>query len=161
LAPQLGPEGREARITGIGAFAPRVERIGAVREFLDQAGFGKAERQRVQGDASTRLYERLSFGERRVILMNAPRRPHGPPVRDGRPYSAIAHLAEDVTPFVAMAHGLRAQGLSAPAIVHADLERGLLLLEDLGDERVVEGDPAAPIKVRYEAAVDVLVSLHG
>ena len=28
--------------------------------------------------------------------MNSPRRPDGPPVRDGKPYSAIAHLAEDV-----------------------------------------------------------------
>ena len=37
--------------------------------------------------------------------MNAPRRPDGPPVRDGKPYSAIAHLAEDVKPFVAMAQG--------------------------------------------------------
>ena len=77
--------------------------------------------------------------------MNAPRRPDGPPVRDGKPYSAIAHLAENVVPFVAMAKGLREQGLSAPEIYHADLEQGLLLLEDLGDERVVAGDPPAPI----------------
>ena len=46
--------------------------------------------------------------------MNSPRRPDGPPVRDGKPYSAIAHLAEDVTPFVAMAKALaRARLLGA------------------------------------------------
>jgi N-acetylmuramate 1-kinase len=61
---------------------------------------------------------------------------------------------------VAMANGLRRLGLSAPAIHHADLEQGFLLLEDLGDERVVSGDPAAPMVERYETAVDVLLTLH-
>ena len=67
-----------------------------------------------------------------AILMNAPRRPDGPPVRDGKPYSAIAHLAEDVRPFVAMADALRALGFSAPEIYAADLDQGFLLLEDFG-----------------------------
>ena len=35
--------------------------------------------------------------------MDAPRQPDGPPIRDGKPYSRIAHLAEDmVRPFVAI-----------------------------------------------------------
>jgi aminoglycoside/choline kinase family phosphotransferase len=93
--------------------------------------------------------------------MNSPRRPDGPPVRDGKAYSAIAHLAEDVGAFIAMARGLRAAGLSAPAIYFADNEQGLLILEDLGDEKVVEGEPPLPIAERYEAAVDLLVALHG
>ena len=57
------------------------------------------------------------------ILMNSPRRADGPPVRDGKPYSAIAHLAEDVGAFIAMSKGLRAAGLSAPAIHFADNAR--------------------------------------
>jgi aminoglycoside/choline kinase family phosphotransferase len=36
-----------------------------------------------------------------------------------------------------------------------------LIIEDLGDERLVAGDPPAPIEERYAAAVDVLVALHG
>ena len=92
--------------------------------------------------------------------MNAPRRPDGPPVRDGKPYSAIAHLAEDVVPYVALAAGLRDRNLSAPTILHADLDRGLIIMEDLGDERIVGGDPPAPIEARYEAAIDLLVALH-
>ena len=74
----------------------------------------------------------LSATGGRAILMNAPRRPDGPPVRDGKPYSAIAHLAEDVKPFVAMANGLRDLGFSAPEIYHADIEQGFLVLEDFG-----------------------------
>src|SRR6185369_13476522 len=94
------------------------------------------------------------------ILMNAPRRPDGPPVRGGLPYTAIAHLAEDVKPFVAMARALRERGLSAPQVHAADLTEGLVLLEDLGTEGVVGGDPPAPVEERYAAAVDVLVELH-
>jgi N-acetylmuramate 1-kinase len=92
--------------------------------------------------------------------MNSPRRPDGPPVRNGLPYSAIAHLAEDVKPFVAIANGLRERGFSAPAIYASDLEDGFLILEDLGGEGVVAGDPPAPIASRYAAAVDVLIELH-
>jgi aminoglycoside/choline kinase family phosphotransferase len=81
-------------------------------------------------------------------------------VRDGKPYSAIAHLAENVTPFVAMAHALRGRGFSAPAIFAADRESGLLVIEDLGEELFVEGDPPAPIEARYAAATDLLAELH-
>jgi tRNA threonylcarbamoyl adenosine modification protein YjeE len=160
LAPQQGPEYRNVRLTGYGAFAPRTDRIYAVRRFLDTTGFAAAERQRIQGDASTRTYERLTDGNKRALLMNSPRRPDGPPVRDGKPYSAIAHLAEDVKPFVAMANGLRQLGLSAPEILDADLAQGLLLIEDLGDEPLVAGDPPAPVAERYGVAVEVLVALH-
>src|SRR6185295_3967775 len=102
--------------------------------FLAAEGLSDARREHVQGDASTRSYERLTHGDRKLILMNAPRRPDGPPVRGGMPYSQIARLAEDVKPFVAMARALRERDLSAPMVHAADLKEGLLLLEDLGAE---------------------------
>ena len=160
LAPALGPEHRNVRVTGYGAFAPRVERLSIVRRFLDASGFAEAARQRIQGDASTRSYERLVLGSQHAILMNSPRRADGPPVRNGKPYSAIAHLAEDIQPFVAMANGLRQLGLSAPQIYDADMQEGLLIIEDLGTELVVDGDPPAPNEDRYGVAVDMLMSMH-
>jgi tRNA threonylcarbamoyl adenosine modification protein YjeE len=160
LAPSLGPEHRNARVTGYGTFASRAERITTVRHFLDATGYAEAERRRIKGDASTRSYERLRVGEKTAILMNSPRRPDGPPVRDGKPYSAVAHLAEDVIPFVAIANGLRQLGFSAPLIYEAEIAEGLLIIEDLGSEPVVTGDPPAPIEERYAAAVDVLIMLH-
>ena len=87
----------------------RAERMNRIRRFLDSTGYAEATRKKIQGDASSRSYERLQLGDQRAILMNAPRRPDGPPVRDGKPYSAIVHLAEDVKPFVAMANGLDAE----------------------------------------------------
>jgi N-acetylmuramate 1-kinase len=160
LEPQLGPDVRNARVIGYGAFGTRVERIPQVRAFLDQTGYRDIPRRRMVGDASTRVFERLALADRSEILMNSPRRPDGPPVRDGKPYSAIAHLAEDIVPYVALAQGLRDRNLSAPAILQADLEHGFLVMEDLGDDRIVAGDPPAPIEERYEAAVDLLLSLH-
>jgi tRNA threonylcarbamoyl adenosine modification protein YjeE len=161
LAPALGPEGRNARFTGYGSFAPRAERIAVIRSFLDESSFGEAQRRRMQGDASTRIFERLMQNGETTVLMNAPRRPDGPPVRDGKPYSGIAHLAEDILPYVALSSGLRELRLSAPEILRADLDRGLIVMEDLGDERIVGGEPPAPIEARYAAAIDLLASLHG
>jgi N-acetylmuramate 1-kinase len=160
LAPKLKLEFRHARVTGYGSVAARVERIAAVRQFVAESGMSEAIRSRMTGDASTRTYDRLQLKGKTYILMNSPRRPDGPPVRDNKPYSAIAHLAESVTPFVAMAKGLRELGLSAPDILHADLEHGLLLIEDLREEGVVGGSPPAPIVERYQTAVDVLAYLH-
>ncbi|MFA6265923.1 MAG: tRNA (adenosine(37)-N6)-threonylcarbamoyltransferase complex ATPase subunit type 1 TsaE [Pseudolabrys sp.] len=151
---------RHCEVTGFGKLAPRVERIAAVRKFLDDAGFGEAGRTRMQGDASSRMYERLTRDGATYILMNAPRRPDGPPVLDGKPYSAIAHLAEDVTPFIAMANALRAEGFSAPEILDADREAGLIILEDLGLQTAVTADPPAPVEERYAIAADLLAALH-
>ena len=95
------PQGADHRLRRVRARAPSASRRSAASSI--RRGYGQAERRRIQGDASTRSYERLRLGEQRAILMNSPRRPDGPPVRDGKPYSAIAHLAEDIVPFVA--HG--------------------------------------------------------
>lgn len=151
---------RHCKVTGLGKLAARVERIDTIRRFLAAHGFSGATRTRMQGDASSRMYERLTRDDESFILMNSPRRPDGPPVEDGKPYSAIAHLAEDVTPFIAMARALSEAGFSAPAVVAADRAAGLLILEDLGLDIVVEGDPPAPIAERYGVATDLLAALH-
>src|SRR5664279_5756631 len=61
LSPQQGANFRNARVTGYGAFAARAERIAAIQAFLARSGFAQAERHYVQGDASTRAYERLTL----------------------------------------------------------------------------------------------------
>jgi tRNA threonylcarbamoyl adenosine modification protein YjeE len=160
LAPKLKLEFRHARVTGYGTFGPRVERMAAVRGFLAESGLSEAHRRWMPGDASTRSYERLTLPDRDMILMNWPPRSDRPPIRDGKPYSAIAHLADSVVPFVAMAKGLREHGLPAPEIYHADLAQGLLVIEDLGEEGVVSGEPRVPITERYETAIDALLALH-
>jgi len=161
LSPHYGLGHRIVHVAGHGTAAARVDRLGAMLGFLEDAGFGTAARRRIAGDASSRSYERLTYDGRTFILMNAPRKPDGPPVKRGLPYSAIAHLAEDVKPFVALANGLRERGFSAPKIFAADHDAGFIVLEDLGAEPVVAGDPPAPIVERYERATDLLIALHG
>jgi hypothetical protein len=100
-----------------------------------------------------------------VLLMDAPHRPDGPPVRDGKPYSRIAHLADDdmLRPFVAIGAALRRAGLSAPEVVAMDLDKGLALVEDLGS-RAFGAELAAgrtPQAELWGAAADVLMRLRG
>src|SRR5262249_60201555 len=60
----------------------------------------------------------------------------------------------------ALARGLKDAGFSAPESHAAALDAGFLILEDLGGEGVVEGDPPAPMGYRYQTAIDALVELH-
>jgi N-acetylmuramate 1-kinase len=158
--PALGSTARAAEITGYGKAAAQVARFKALRQFLTDAGYADAKRQRMPGDASTRSYARLIREDGVVILMNSPPRPDGPAIYHGKSYSAAVHLAEDVKPFVAIASGLRERGFSAPSIHHADLDAGFLITEDFGSAGFVEGDPPRPIAERYQAAADMLAALH-
>ena len=159
LRAEFGPEARFARIDGSGGMRARLDRARAVRRLLDRSGWDLAERVLMQGDASSRAYERLTKPDgTSAVLMIAPPRPDGPPVRDGKPYSAIVHLAESVHAFVALDRGLRALGFSAPKIYGEDLAEGLLILEDLGSEPVIEA--GAPRPERYAEAVRLLAKLH-
>lgn len=159
LALDPGTGGRIAEIVGLGAFASRAARMRALRELLLRSGWAQARRILMQGDASTRAYERLVKPDgAAAILMISPPRPDGPPIRRGKSYSALAKLAESVHAFVAMDRGLRALGFSAPVIYGEDLEAGLLILEDLGSEPVV--GPDGPIPDRYGEATKLLARLH-
>ena len=164
-----GSAWRMVTLTAFGGFKPRLVRLIDIWEFL-AAEWADAMPMRVrylQGDASARAYARLESADTSLpmgkrILMDSARLPDGPPVRDGLPYSRIAHLAEDVRPFVAIAGYLQRAGALVPAIHAHDLDRGLLLIDDLGDgvfSRLVAEDRAhqAPL---WTAAVDALVELR-
>jgi tRNA threonylcarbamoyl adenosine modification protein YjeE len=156
------PAGDEAR-DGAG-LGPRIARSLAARRFLADAGHGEDRRRHLQGDASSRRYETVQdggpqHGERRLVLMDAPRRPDGPPVRDGKPYSRIAHLAEDVAPFAAIAAALGEQGFAAPRVHAADFARGFLLLDHLGEATILAAD-GRPDPRRYGEAARLLARLH-
>jgi tRNA threonylcarbamoyl adenosine modification protein YjeE len=152
--------GRRVTISGRGTWPARLARTARVRAFLDESGLRGATRRPLAGDASTRAYERISSAGGVAILMNAPARPEGPATYDGRSYDALAHRTLDVRAFVAIDLALRRAGIRAPEIRAADLQAGLLLVEDLGDEGLVD-KAGAPIVERYEAAIDLLVHLHG
>ena len=124
--------------------AGRAGRAGRIDRFLAGAGWGDARRRPLAGDASFRRYIRLERPDgARAMLMDAP-----PPQEDVRPFAGVdAHL--------------RRLGFSAPEILAADLEGGLLLVEDFGDATftriLAAGGEEAPL---YGLAVDLLIALH-
>ena len=115
----------------------------AAPAFLAGAGWAGADILPLAGDASFRRYFRVVDGGRSAVLMDAP-----PP--------------ENPRPFIAIAEHLNGQGFAAPAILARDLDHGLVLIEDFGDERLkefVEARPDQEISV-YARAIDLLVDLH-
>ena len=139
--------------------------------FLQAHGLGGARRQRLTGDASTRVYERLHrdglpsliFMDQPPSLETHPCPPDATPAeRLALGYNASARLAAGrVDAFVAVAGFLRGRGLSAPEIPAADPAQGLAVLEDLGDDlyaRLIErGMAEEPL---YAAAIDLMIQLH-
>lgn len=153
-------EARHIEIDGPSSFLVRLDRSLLIRQFLEKSGFVNAQRSFYIGDASTRTYERVTHSEPGdFILMNAPKQPDGPIIRGNKTYSEIAHLAEDVVPYVAIGGFLNSIGLNAPQIFYSSIEDGILIIEDLGDEKPVD-DQNVPIPERYLAAVDVLAWIH-
>ncbi|KAB2941845.1 MAG: tRNA (adenosine(37)-N6)-threonylcarbamoyltransferase complex ATPase subunit type 1 TsaE [Hyphomicrobium sp.] len=164
-------EGASRRVTliGHGDWEARLKRFVAMRSLIGGGGGGggtngaSCELRYLQGDASVRRYARLLRGPRPgAILMDWPRQPDGPAIRNGLPYSRLAHLAEDVRPFVAVANALHAAGLTVPRIHAQDLDNGFLLLDDLGDRvfgREVETG-ATDQATLWQAATDALVALQ-
>ena len=120
--------------------ADRADHIAA---FLAQAGWAKASRRPLAGDASFRRFERLSLGARRAVLMVAPP-PH-----------------ENVDAFHRVERLLLTLGLSAPRPLAVDPAAGLMLLEDFGDRTFTRAlAEGADEWALYELAVDVLIDLH-
>ncbi len=95
-------------------------------------------------DASFRRYFRLRTPEQSFIVMDAP-----PPQEDCRPFVRIAAYLESMS-------------LNAPRVLEADLERGFLLLTDLGEtlylDRLLE-DPASADAL-YRDAISSLVVMQ-
>ena len=152
-------DARLVSIAGVGGFASRLVLSRAIRNLFQKSGYADATRTFMMGDASTRAYERLAKPDgTQAILMISPPRPDGPSIRYGKPYSAIAHLAEDIRPYLAIDAGLRAAGFSAPEIYAHDAEVGLAIIEDLGAELLV--DDTGIIVERYDEAVAALAHLH-
>jgi aminoglycoside/choline kinase family phosphotransferase len=115
-----------------------------LHDFLAGAGWGDADIEPLAGDASFRRYFRIRSDGRSAMLMDAPP-PH-----------------EDPVPFLEVGAWLAAHGHRAPAIHAEDRERGLVLLEDFGADRMRDwlDENGHAEEVTYGAAIDALARLH-
>ena len=125
------------------ALIDRTERERHIAAFLKGAGWGAAKRGLLAGDASFRRYDRLDMGGKTAVLMDAP-----PPM-------------ENVGPFLNVARLLGGLGFSTPRILAEDPARGLLLIEDLGDDTYTtllrQGRDERAL---YELAIDALIEVR-
>jgi aminoglycoside/choline kinase family phosphotransferase len=112
-------------------------------DFLAEHGWGGAEIRPLAGDASFRRYFRVHGNGKTAVLMDAPPQ------------------HEDIGPFLTIAGHLLDRGFLPPRPLAIDRRRGLLLLEDFGDDRVGPLLQREPQRERdiYESAVDTLAQL--
>ena len=126
----------EARLIDVqasGLWAKAFTRDHEIEKFIAASSWSNAQRVFLEGDASSRRYELLVEARQSALLMDMPRRPDGPPVKDGKPYSVIAHLAEDISAVLAVNSHLSSLGYSAPIVEAHDLASGLAIIENLGN----------------------------
>lgn len=112
--------------------------------FLENAGWGGSVVEPLPGDASFRRYFRIRNGAgKSAMLMDAP-----PPHEDPRPFLHVARY-------------LLSKGFRAPQLYGEDLSRGLVLIEDFGDDRMREHIDTHPEEEQaiYTQAVDTLIKL--
>ncbi|MDN3645608.1 phosphotransferase [Pontixanthobacter aestiaquae] len=119
-----------------------------IDSFLRSAGWGAADIDPIQGDASFRRYFRIKdvSGDRarKAMLMFAP-----PPEEDPKPFLHVARWLSD-------------NEQRAPEIYAEDAAQGWVLIEDFGNDRMrdwLDANPSGETKA-YEAAIDALVELH-
>lgn len=113
--------------------------------------------EKLKGDASTRSYYRIEVpGHAPVIVMRLPadalKSDEG--TSDGKPSEL---------PFINMQRHLSIRGVPVPRVLVDHTARGVLLLEDLGDETFearlyAQGKAAWP--TLYGAAIDVMAAMH-
>lgn len=113
----------------------------------DLPGFDQAIPEPVSGDASFRRYFRVNGA------------PNG---TEPKPYIVMDAPPEheDCHPFVAIAHHWRRLDIAVPDIVHEDLTRGFLLLEDFGDALMLGAANQTNADRLYGAAMDELVRIQ-
>jgi aminoglycoside/choline kinase family phosphotransferase len=122
-----------------------MSRAAETEAFLAAAGWEGAIRSALAGDASARRYERLRRDGESAVLMDMP------------PESGLVP-----GPWLTVTEWLRAAGFSAPSVLAADPARGLVLIEDLGDDLFARLCAAAPERAGglYAVAVDLLADLQ-
>ncbi len=153
---------RHLKLEAQGSWIDCLKRNSVINDFIAHSTLSAGKRSFLEGDASSRRYESIGDATTRVLLMDMPSRPDGPIVKNNKPYSAIAHLAEGIEAVVAINDYLFSLGYSVPEVTDVSLEDGLAFIEPLGTQ--VFGKMMARGEAMQEpmqAAVEVLADIAG
>jgi tRNA threonylcarbamoyl adenosine modification protein YjeE len=151
---------RDIKFSATGKWIEILSRNKTINAFVNQSGMRGGTRYFFEGDASSRRYERIVTTTSTMLLMDMPSRPDGPVVRNGKSYSAIAHLAEGIGAVVGINDYLSNLDYSVSKIYDADVKNGLALIEPLGNNvfgrMIARGDDMGePMKVAVEILADM------
>jgi len=114
-------------------------------ELFARCGWGEvptAELTAASSDASFRRYFRWQGGERSLIVMDAP-----PPQEDCRPFVKVAQMLDEA-------------GVHVPQVLAADLDRGFLLLTDLGRQTYLDVIDAGNADQLFDDAIEALLKFQ-
>jgi tRNA threonylcarbamoyl adenosine modification protein YjeE len=153
-------DSRDLRLEAVGKWIEILKRNEAINGFVSLSPMTGGTRYFFEGDASARRYERIETSASTMLLMDMPSRPDGPVVRNGKSYSAIAHLAEGISAVAAINDYLFSLDYSAPAIYEVDIKQGLALIEPFGNnvfgKMIARGDDMeVPMKMAVEVLADM------
>lgn len=119
------------------------ERLAGIKKWLaDDLGFGDFHIAPASADASFRRYFRVTREGQSLIVMDAP-----PDKEDTRPFLTLARAMRDI-------------GLNVPEIIDTDVDKGYLLLGDLGAEPYLPNLNAQTVERLYGDALGALMSLQ-
>ena len=118
------------------------DRDQAIREWLNEIAGPSHRTAPASSDASFRRYLRVTAKGRSLILMDAP-----PQHEDCRPFLRVQALLEKA-------------GVNVPAVVHADVERGLLLLTDFGSRSYLDVLDNSNCDALYDDALKTLLRMQ-
>ena len=110
-----------------------------------RCGWGEvptAELTAASSDASFRRYFRWQGGEHSLIVMDAP-----PPQEDCRPFVKVAQMLDEA-------------GVHVPQVLAADLDRGFLLLTDLGRQTYLDVIDAGNADQLFDDAIEALLKFQ-
>ena len=119
------------------------ERLEALKHWLEEElSFREYTLKPASADASFRRYFRVSHDGSSFIVMDAP-----PDREDSRPFISVSKLFLDV-------------GLNVPEVIDADLEKGFLLLSDLGSKPYLDALGNDTVERLYGDALGALATLQ-
>lgn len=119
------------------------ERLQALIHWLERdVGLPECSIEPASTDASFRRYFRVTFGDETRIAMDAP---------PGR---------EDTRPFVGIARAFGGIGLNVPAILDFDIDRGFVLMSDLGSRLYLSELGEDTVERFYGDAMTALATLQ-
>jgi aminoglycoside/choline kinase family phosphotransferase len=118
------------------------DRLQSMVQWLNGLGYHNYTLSSASEDASFRSYQRLQHGQNSWVVMDAP------PEK------------EPCDRFIEIAAKLRQAGLSAPEVIHQNLELGFLLLTDLGETPYLSALNADSKESLYGDAQDALLQMQ-